>query len=280
MADAAQTFRVGNFDIVPCDVDDRDERGLIWMYEPPRPNAVYVIGCDPTVGITGWHRTLRTRDDHLTDNAAIEVIRCGNPDVQVAEYAAPIDAIDVAAPLNLLGRLYAGSNEDGQAQVIVEAQPGPGLSTIRELINTFGYQNLWRWTYIDTYVPKQSVAYGWYSSRRSRQMLWMKGLHYIARHQFLPRSPYLIEEMTDCTPDNFGEVTARAKGRRHDDRVVATLLALWIANEWSMSIEPSEAGGVQANDSQPAWQASDISEARMAEEWEERVSSLLESGGE
>src|SRR5438105_4562479 len=113
------TYQVGNFDIAQTEITDRDPRGAIWMWEPYRNGHTYVVGVDPTVGITGWHRSLRTRDDHATDNGAIQVIRCGNPDVQVAEYAAPVDAIELAPVVNLLGRLYGQGQEDGQALVII-----------------------------------------------------------------------------------------------------------------------------------------------------------------
>ena len=75
---------------------DGDPRGILWAYEEPKLNADYVVGVDPTLGLSSWTRYSRTRDDVDTDNGAIEVIRVGKPDVQVAEYAAPINALDLA----------------------------------------------------------------------------------------------------------------------------------------------------------------------------------------
>ena len=117
------------------EVYDGDPRGIIWLYEPPSPRARYVMGVDASQGRTGWSRYNRTEDDSEIDNGAIEVIRLGTgepghpgftPDVQVAEYAAPIDPYDLATVANTMGRLYGGRNEDGQALAIIEVYPGPG----------------------------------------------------------------------------------------------------------------------------------------------------------
>ncbi|KKK58258.1 hypothetical protein LCGC14_3046250, partial [marine sediment metagenome] len=87
---------------------DGDPRGILWIYEQPQPNADYVVGVDPTLGLSSWTRYARTRDDVDTDNGAIEVIKVGKLDVQVAEYAAPINALDLAEAANAIGRLYKG----------------------------------------------------------------------------------------------------------------------------------------------------------------------------
>src|SRR5262245_12713784 len=104
--------RVGSAELQRADPEDTDPRGLVHIYEPPRPTATYVLGVDPTVGITGWNRHLRTQSDEKVDNACVQVIRVGTPDTQVAEYAAPIDAYELATVVNFLGRMYAGANED------------------------------------------------------------------------------------------------------------------------------------------------------------------------
>jgi hypothetical protein len=45
----------------------QDPRGVAWMWEPPRKNAAYVMGIDPTVGITGWSRHSRVANDSEID---------------------------------------------------------------------------------------------------------------------------------------------------------------------------------------------------------------------
>lgn len=277
MSDAT-TWRVGTSDVVPADdVDAHDERGILWMWEPPSPRHLYTIGCDPTVGITGWQRDLRTQDDAATDNAAIEVFRKGAEglDVQVAEWAAPVDAYDLARVLNVIGRLYGGADEDGQALVCIEVYPGPGLGTQRELISTYGYTRLPPWRYEDAMAPKLTSKYGWYSTRSTRRDLWIRGRHHINAGKVDIRSEWLVEEMADCTVDNFMAGTARAVTGAHDDRVVAMMIAIWFANEWGLSVEPVSTR-VEDTSNQPSWQASDVSARAMYDEWDEKVARMLE----
>lgn len=273
------TIRIGNDAIVPYVPDgDKDARGIVWMWEPPSKVADYFIGVDPTVGITGWNRALRTRDDYKTDNAVIEVFRSGggaHPDVQVAEYAAPIDPEDLAPVVNALGKMYGGRNEESEALVIIEVYPGPGWMTQRELINRFGYTNIYVWRYEDTRNSRMSSKLGWYSSRASRRDLWLKGMRHINSKQVVIQSPWLVEEMTDCTPDNFLAMTARASYGAHDDRVVAMLLSLWAANEWSMYADPPEKATVEVGPDKD-YQKSDISAAGMMDEWNDAFSRLID----
>ena len=273
------TWTVGRSTLAPYDLPlDHDPRGIIYLYEPPSTRHEYVIAVDPTTGLPGWHRALRTRDDVKTDNAAIEVLRCGNPCVQVAEYAAPIDPEELATYVNALGRIYSGSNEDGMAHCIIEVHPGLGLLTQRQLISHYGYTNMFVWRYEDSLLPKASTKLGWYSTRDSRKMLWIRGSRHIQQGRAKVHSQHLVEEMADCTPDNFLAATGRATGYGvHDDRVVAFLLGLWAANEWSMSLEPVEPQGVEDGNAKKAdFQATDISADDIPDRWNERFEELLD----
>lgn len=262
---------------------DKDERGLLWCWEPPSPHATYVISCDPTVGIDNWSRELRVQDDTKVDNAAIQVLKVGdvnnlkNPtkDVQVAEFAAPIDFVQCAEILNIIGRLYCGGNEDGQGLIIMEIYPGPGLMVQRELLNTWGYGNLYQQPYLDTRVPqtRRGGGYGWIASKQSVRDLWIKGMHHINSHHIQINSPALVEEMADCEPDE-SRMAMKACFGAHDDRVRALLLALWAAHHWGNVVEitPTETHGPNL----APWQASELSAERMYGEWEKRMDELLE----
>jgi hypothetical protein len=243
------------------------------MWENPRPNATYIVACDPSYGVAGWDRNARSKDDEQIDNCAIQVIRCGKPDVQVAEYAGPIDAEDAAYVVNFLGRMYRGDAEEEQALAIVEVQPGPGLLTQRELQNRFGYENLFAWKHLDSSTVRETRALGWYSSRQSRQMLWIRGTRHIKERKLLINSPWLVEEMTDCVLDNFLAFTARAQWGAHDDRVVSTLLGVWAANEWSFENAPEEAAKPEMADA-PSAQASDMSAEELEDDWNHRFSAM------
>ncbi len=262
---------VGSTELVKADMLDHDPRGLILMYEPPRGNCHYVIGADPSVGITGWDRTLRSKDDVKTDNAAVQVIRKGSPDVQVAEYAAPIDAYDLAKVLNFLGRMYCGVQEDGQALMCIEMNIGWATQT--ELINRYGYTNLPPWRTESGLTPHITQKYGWYSSRSTRKDLWIKGMRHINARAIHINSEPLIEEMTDCTWDNFLSMnSASAIYGRHDDRVVALLIAIWYAHEWSLEWSPTETSAAVISD-QPDYAASDSTVEEMSDEFDDRVAS-------
>lgn len=279
MTEPPTTYRIGRFDLIPCEAEDRDSRGLIYMWEEPNPSAMYAIGCDPTVGITGWNRDLRKQDDIKIDNGAIEVIRVGfmgTPDVQVAEYAAPIDPFELAELLATLGHLYGGGHEDGEALVNIEIYPGPGLSTQRELINRFGYSNFFVHRTLDSMVPQENriPRLGFYASNQSVRDLWVRGLRHIKKGWLDIKSPYLVEEMADCQPNGKGGY--EAVGNAHDDRVRAALLAIYGAHDWSTVIEPSEPRDVDSDKKVPEFQATDISAAAMEEKWNDQFAEMGE----
>ena len=121
-------------------IEEDDPRGLLLMWEPPSPKHKYIIGMDPTEGISNWTRGTRVPGDVKTDNGVIEVFRPDGDfdlvfkevngiripdedprthrqrrlytDVQAAEFAAPCDAVELARVVNLIGRIYAGDEED------------------------------------------------------------------------------------------------------------------------------------------------------------------------
>ena len=269
-------IRVGKYALTQANDLDDDPRGLVHVFEEPRATSNYVVAADPSYGITGWHRLSRSEDDIKTDNGAVEVIRCGTggrPDVQVAEYAAPIDAEDLAAVVNFLGRMYKGASEEEGALAIIEVQPGPGLLTQRELINRFGYTNLFVWQHLDQRTTQMTRSYGWYSSRQSRQMLWIRGTRHITQRKITLASPWLVEEMTDLVLDNWLNFTARAQWGAHDDRCVALLLGIWAANQWTFDNAPEEAAPATVVNAIPP-QATDMSAEELYDSWADRFDAL------
>ena len=262
--------------------DDPEPRGLIWIFEPPAMNATYFMGVDATKGIPGWHRSLRTVDDEKTDNGVIEVIRKGNqdkgiPDQQVAEYAAPIDPEDLADVANALGRMYAGRNDDGQCMANIEVWPGPGWMTAKKMIHQYGYTNIWIPRYVNTLAPQSARnVIGWQSNQRTMRDLWIRGQKHISLKRLLIRSPWLVEEFTDCETDPV-RMTAKATFGHHDDRAIAILLAIYAAHDWNseMAIETEKRDVSEGPVA--SWQASDISADDLESAWEERFSELMES---
>jgi hypothetical protein len=267
-----------HLELLPSTMLDQDPRGICWMFEEPNPRATYVMGIDPTVGITNWDRTLRTEDDTKTDNGAIEIIkvgRMGKPDVQVCEYAAPIDPEDLADVANVLGRLYSGQSDDEQCLCIIEVYPGPGLLTLRKMINAHGYTNHFVWKYLDSMTTKPTNVLGWTASPKSVRDLWIRGSRHINRGGIIIRSDYFVEEMTDCVQDPI-KMAAKAAYGAHDDRMRALLMAVWAAHDWNSQIETDSHSRVEVGSVPTNWQQSDISSDRMFEQWEERFSEIAE----
>lgn len=259
--------------------EDADPRGLIKLWEPPRRNARYVMGIDASVGITNWSRENRYKDDAGTDNGAIEIIRCGNgvhiPDVQVAEYAAPIDAEDLADVAVLLGRLYSGNSEMGEALTIIEIYPGPGLLTQRRMTSRYGYQNFFRQEYLNSPTPKASNSYGWTSTAQSLALLWSRFSRHYAKGLLDIHSAYLLTEMASLRPEP-GQAFPQPSGARvHDDRVRAMATASWCAHDWSLGETMQEARPIDSPQRYINPQASDMTSEEYDDWAEERFQEML-----
>ena len=220
---------------------EHDIRGYFMAWEPPKDDVRYVIGADPAEGIVGWNRHARVKDDKKNDNCALEVVRLGfkgKPDVQVAEFAAPISCQDFAGVIDYVGRLYCGI--EPMAHAVVEAAGG-GLLTIRYLLDTYLYDNMFQWQAIDGMSPRMTNSVGWYPTNRSVPVLWAKGARYISSGQLQVNSPYLLDELRTCIYDPIRKRGEAVSGK-HDDRVRAIMLAGWAARGWSSADEEYEIG--------------------------------------
>lgn len=286
------TYKVGKWGLEVDELDTADPRGQLLVWEPPSERADYICGVDPTLGILGWNRALRTDEEEKHDNAAIEVFRRGRwlqvegkplrePDVQVAEWVGPLDAEDLAYVCNFVGRLYAGNSEEQQALMAIEVAPGPGWLTQRVLKDQYGYERFLRWLKEGRNMQQWDTGkMGWYSSASTRRDLWVRGAGHIKRRGVVINSPYFVEEMVACRPDNFLALTARATrtgtSGMNDDRVVSGLIALWAANEWEIGQEPTEPSP-KSDAAAIDWQLTAISAEDMTEAWDDRLSELMGS---
>src|ERR1700733_1083049 len=239
-----------------------DERGILFMWEEPKPQAKYIISIDPTVGVTSWHRSSRIDGDHKIDNGAIEIFRVDalrmplflpkkQPDIdpytkqqrfiyrdlQVAEYAAPVDAVEIARVANVLGRIYAGDEQD-QCELIFESYPGPGMLTLQELLR-LGYSNLWHWEYFADNVAEQTNRIGWRSSHESQKVLWYRARRHLMERRVKVMSPWLLNEYANAVID-IEKMRARASYGLHDDRIQAASMAFWAAHRWAYDVERTE----------------------------------------
>jgi hypothetical protein len=238
-----------------------DPRGLVLMFEEPKANATYIMGGDPTVGITGWQRHLRVDGDEKTDNAAIEIFRVdaikmpllknGAPDIdpltkvqrfiyrdlQVCEFAAPVDSVEMARIANMLGRIYAGTEED-QCEFIFESYPGPGILTTQELLR-LGYANLWYWETIADSVAEPTRSIGWHSNSNTQKILWYRSRRHLMERRAKISSPYLLAEYSNAVID-IEKMRARAAYGAKDDRIQAANLCYWAGHKWAYDPERTE----------------------------------------
>lgn len=264
-----------------------ESRGIVWLFEEPRHDQLYIVGCDPAFGINGWDRTV-PMDDQNQDNSAIEVFRISNREVieedkdgkkktkfvptayQVAEYTAPVDYVETAAIVNLLGRLFKGKGRMGVAHTIIEVYPGNGWMIEKELISKYGYLNFYQPKYINTLEPKTATGIGWQANQKSVRDLWIMGTRQINSHNVIVRSPWLLNEMQTTEPIKFMSYTSEAESGFHDDRLRAMMLCLWAAFDFSSQVKVETKTTVERNSSKVNWQASDISSEKLVDQWEAR----------
>jgi hypothetical protein len=249
--------KIEEFDEEPLEEIIKDPRGILWMYEPPRSGVKYIMGGDSTEGITGWSRATRTSGDHKIDNGVLEIFHPDGTyipltkevdgkrvpdidpitkrqrrlykDVQVAEFAAPCDPIELARVAALLGRIYAGTDEE-YCELIWEAWPGCGILMTQELLK-LNYSNLWHWEYLTEEV-KETSSLGWRSSNISQRVMWTRcRRHLLGRHARI-RSKYLKDEYSNAEID-LSKMRAKASYGYHDDRMTAANLCFWGGHKWT-----------------------------------------------
>lgn len=253
-------YTVGNYDIVAMRVpmeQQHDPRGLILLWEPPNSQFDYFGGADPAVGIANWTRYTRARADNRRDNSAVEIIRrgfYGKPDVQVAEFAAPIFPQDLALYLYLLGKLFKGRAEDRQMLWTIEVN-FHGIFCQQELVQRYNYSNLYqRRKTTDGASVDFMDKLGWWTTPQTLSELWTSGKKHISAGQYEAHSNWLVTEMRDCQDEDMRRKTSHnllirgsaEGGNKHDDRVYANLFALEGAHSWTHGMLQAPSPAIQS----------------------------------
>lgn len=260
------SYYIGNSGLYQSAEPDQDlmsdPRGVVWLWDEPKNYHTYVMGCDPTTGITGWNRGNRTDKDYKTDNATIvvfavdaqvaEMLDNNNQpiidpatnepkvyyqDVQVAEFAAPIDAVEIAHVCNILGKLFKGTAEEA-CELIFESYPGPGVLTLHELVR-LGYPNLWNWEKLVNDIGESTSTIGWHSNKESQRALWARSRRHLMLNKAVIRSKWMLEEYANAVVD-ADKSRARAAYGFHDDRIQAANMCFWAGHRWTYDAEPTE----------------------------------------
>jgi hypothetical protein len=165
------------------------------MFERPREDQLYVLSADIGDGIG-------------RDRSCIDITRVGTlreTEEQVAQFlSAEIDPIEFAHYIDVVGRLYKGS--DGQGALAAVECNNHGLATQSELQRHLGYDNLFIWQYEDAADPKRrfSTRVGWYTTVRTRPIILTRYIKKVktidpntGRPDYLINSPFTLEELRD-----------------------------------------------------------------------------------
>lgn len=242
--------------------------GRLVIWDPPEMKASYVLGVDVAEGVG-------------KDRSVIQVLRRGDlkrPDEQVAEFVTDYhDPLDLSPIINAIGRFYRDDDGD-EALVIVEAN-GLGDGVILDLNTRLEYGNLFRWKVYDKLTNLETNRLGWWTNRTTRPKLIARGLHALVKKDLIMHSEELFKEWKWFQRDHFMAKAAAISGR-HDDRVMALLMAHWAAHddEWISGEDVAEqrrlltaAGEVldtkgAAAGRKPDWQSSAVSYRQMMEE--------------
>lgn len=203
----------------------------IWEY--PNEKATYVMGVDPAYG----------RDEN-NDRSVIEVFRCYSDKlVQVAEYATPLSEThhlawvmchlagnykDCRINLELAGPGYAVMQEINHlVQMMKQGLLNRNFSDKEGMKNFFSKIKWYLYHKPDSMGA--GFVYNWKTNSENKQTIFNQYRDIYMQKQLDIRSRLLFEEMMKMVQDGF---EIHASGRSHDDRCMATALAVKAWIEW------------------------------------------------
>lgn len=200
-------------EISQYDWDAWNGRLLIW--EPPTRGEEYMLGVDSAEGVR-------------KDRSVCEVILKGNlshPDIQVAEFASDfLDPVDFAHVVNTIGRFY--SDPDGtEAFCTIETNNPAGASILNILRSQLDYTNLFIRKDYEKRENLYTTKFGWHTTRHNRGLIIARGLHALQYGDLIINSPYLLDEMADFESNHDVAAAKVKRGKGHDDRIMAFLIA-------------------------------------------------------
>lgn len=179
--------------------------GPFRIFEPPQHGHTYSIGADCSSGAEDGDFQCAEVIDALSKR-------------HVAEFHAMMDPVEYAFYLDRIARMY------NNAVVAVEKN-GDGVNVVARLAQI--YDNQWREERWDETGSKMSKRVGWLTTDEKKRLL-MHDLQAALRHTEIQiRSGELLDEMEWMQRDKHGRFGA-PKGK-HDDRVMAFGIALWVS---------------------------------------------------
>ncbi len=208
------------------------------VWAPVAGHAYYSIGCDPAWGSSEW-----------ADQFVIQVFRCWTEGMeQVAEFCTPdCSSVQFAWIITYLAGYYGDPTIGSTAMVNVELN-GPGMATWNELTNlrrlalmaqrteeNAGIMHFLSNMENFTYRRPDSISSGmaWHTKstnqEKERMLNALKSHYQLGRVKILSQA--CIREMANVIREQKSAlITISAPGRKKDDRVLASALAVlaWI----------------------------------------------------
>lgn len=208
-----------------------DNHLIVW--ERPKPGCVYVVGVDGAHGIQGG------------DNSAIEVLRVGNRhkgDEQVAEWCGNISPFELAKVAMEIGKFYKDRNLGLEAMMACEVNPGSPTFITQTELQKMGYINFYTWERPLKINGGTSTEYGWWTTVSTRPLLIERIEEYIKKDYLTINSPPLTEEMRTFVNvrAHLGQKHIQHAPGKHDDRIMALAIALYVAYDKGMQISADE----------------------------------------
>ena len=200
---------------------------VLIMWETPKAGCLYVVGVDGAYGIQGG------------DNSAVEVLRVGNKnwgDEQVAEWCGNLSSYELAKVAKIMGEIYRDKTLGLEALMACEVNPGsPTLMTQIEL-QRMGYLNFYTWQRPLKMSGGYSQEYGFWTTPSTRHLLTELVEEYIKKGHLEINSPPFTEEMRSFvnTGAHLGKKHIEHAPGKHDDRIMALSIALYVAHEQDM----------------------------------------------
>ncbi len=200
------------------------------VWEPPQPEAVYVLSADPAFG-----------ENEHNDRSSLQILRCYADGVdQVAEYAYSMISTKHLAWVMAGIMAWYGNEPMSEIYYILELN-GPGGAVLQELkslkfqiengyapLEEQGIKNIFRNVKQFIYSRPDSLAGGgsawhWKMTTATKVMVLEELRGFVSNGQLHIRSHDLIEEMKTIARDGD---SISAEGNLKDDRVIAAALAV------------------------------------------------------
>jgi len=220
-------------------------RGFARIYESPVSEGHYVIGADTAEGkLVAARRTVDASELERGDRdfSSAVVLRLpykdkdnvSRPSKVVAELHGRLAPEIFAEQVRLLGKLYScGPKGDpgtgGKALVGVERSHSSGQTVLRLLREHYRYNPLFWHRQLNTLTRKRTTQLGWVTDGTTRMPMLDELAELVRKGQIEIPSRDIVREMVTFVLWDNGK--PQAEESCHDDRVIATAIALQMTRE-------------------------------------------------